>query len=513
VSGSAAEVRVQLCGRFAFVVAGREVHPVLPGRRARLVLAYLTTHRDRTTDRTRLLDALWPDAERDSAAASLSAILSKVRSSIAPAEISGRGTLQLRLPPGAIVDAERAVAALHEAESALAQQQWHRAWGPARTALLIGGRSFLAGHDEPWIEPWRAQFDLLFQRALECYAQACLRIGGTELPAAERSARRLVERAPLSEIGYRLLMEVLAERGDTTAALATYEQLRRTVRDELGADPGPEIRRLHQKLSGRHVPALPPAARRDRAQVRLLGPVDVLVDGAASPVPGARRKAVLAALGLRPGEIVSTARLVELVWAGSPPATAEATLQNHVSYLRGVLGGRPTIVARPPGYVLDLGPDATDVEAAERLVHQAQRATDPHERISALRAAVQLWRGRPLADVTGHPWLDQQAERLADLRLVAMHALLAARLDRGEHEQVLPELSRLADEHPYDEQFCRQLMVALYRSSRQADALARYQAFRRRLVDDLGIDPGPALRDLEARILQQDRSLVPAQPR
>jgi DNA-binding SARP family transcriptional activator len=245
--GSSADVRIQLCGRFAFTVANDAVHCALPGRRARLLLAYLAAHRDRPTGRIQLLDALWPDGGGRSAA-TLSVVLSKVRALIAPAEISGRGTLQLHLPAEAIVDVERAIEAVHEAESALAQRQWRRAWGPALTAQLIAGRGFLPEYDEAWVEPWRAQLDLVHQRALACYAEACLHIGGPELPGAERSARRLIARAPLSEIGYRLLIQALAERGDTAAALAVYDQLRRAVRDELGVDPGPEVRRLHKRL-------------------------------------------------------------------------------------------------------------------------------------------------------------------------------------------------------------------------------------------------------------------------
>ena len=245
--GDTAEVRVQLCGRFAFLVAGNAVHAALPGRRARLLLAHLTAHRDRPTGRAQLLDALWPDGGAHRAA-TFNVVLSKVRALIAPAEISGRGTLQLHLPAEAIVDVERAVEAVHQAESALAQREWRRAWGPAVTAQVVAGRGFLPEYDEAWVEPWRAQLDVVYQRALACYAEACLHIGGSELPGAERSARRLIARAPLSEIGYRLLMQALAERGDTAAALGVYDQLRRTVRDELGVDPGPDARRLHQRL-------------------------------------------------------------------------------------------------------------------------------------------------------------------------------------------------------------------------------------------------------------------------
>jgi DNA-binding SARP family transcriptional activator/tetratricopeptide (TPR) repeat protein len=249
------------------------------------------------------------------------------------------------------------------------------------------------------------------------------------------------------------------------------------------------------------------AVSEGQVQVRLLGPVDVLVSGAPRPVHGTRRKSVLAVLALRAGEVVSTDHLVDVVWAGNPPPTAAATLQNHVSYLRGLLGARSAIVARAPGYQLAIGPEATDVVVAERLIQQGEQTVDATERVDRLRAAVALWRGRPLADVAGHQWMDQHAERLADLRLVALHAVFEARLDLGEHDKLLPELGRLADENPYDEQFCGQLMRALYRCGRQADALARYQNLRRSLGTDLGIAPSPVLRDLVTRILHHDDTL------
>src|SRR5436305_6998425 len=248
---------------------------------------------------------------------------------------------------------------------------------------------------------------------------------------------------------------------------------------------------------------------RERMQIRVLGPVDVVVDGASRPVRGLRRKAVLAVLALHRGEIVSTDRLIDLVWNGTAPATALNTLQSHVSHLRHVLGSKTAILARPPGYLLDLGQDATDLEVAERLIERGQRGAD-HDRSAAdLRAALALWRGRPLVDVTGLTWLDEQADRLEQLRVKAEQALLETRLALGEHDELIPELIRLARQHPFDEQLHGKLMLALYRSGRQADALRTFQRLRHKLREDLGIDPSQAVRELEAAILRQDAALDP----
>ena len=212
-------------------------------------------------------------------------------------------------------------------------------------------------------------------------------------------------------------------------------------------------------------------------------------------------------LALTAGEIVSSDRLVDAVWGDRPPPTAANTLQAHMSYLRGVLGSRTAIVSRPPGYVLDLGAEATDLQLAERLISDGRRSADPARRAAELRAALALWRGRPLLDVAGVSWLDGQAERLAKLRQEAVHALLDARLALGEHAALLAELERLAGQHPHDERLHGQLMLALYRAGRQADALAAYQRLRCALGEELGVDPGPALRELHAAILRQDASL------
>ncbi len=240
--------------------------------------------------------------------------------------------------------------------------------------------------------------------------------------------------------------------------------------------------------------------------MRILGPVDVTVDGVPREVRGLRRKAVLAVLALRANEIVSADRLIEVVWGDSAPRTAVNTLQSHVSYLRGVLGGRAAIVARSPGYVLDAG---TDLLVAQQLIDRAKQAADPAARVPHLRAALACWRDRPLVDVAGHAWLDEQAERLATIRLAVVDALTEARLALGEHAVLVPELERRSRQHPFHEHVHGQLMLALYRSGRQADALAAYQRVRHTLGEELGIDPGPALRDLEAAILRQDTALAP----
>ncbi|HEY2673422.1 MAG TPA: BTAD domain-containing putative transcriptional regulator [Rugosimonospora sp.] len=250
-------------------------------------------------------------------------------------------------------------------------------------------------------------------------------------------------------------------------------------------------------------------------RIRLLGPVDVIVHDTPYAVPGLRRKAVLVALALQPGQIVHVDRLIDIVWGDAAPATAANTLQAHISQLRRLLGGRHTIQSRPPGYVLDVGAEATDLEQAERLLREGTQAADPVDGVALVRAAVSLWRGAPLADLAELPWFGDHARRLEHLLLHARQTLVEARLALGEHTALVPELEALSRQHPLHEQIHRQLMLALYRSGRQVDALAAYQRLRQALGEDLGIDPSRALRDLETAILRQDHVLdapAPAHP-
>jgi SARP family transcriptional regulator, regulator of embCAB operon len=240
--------RIQLCGLLAVRDGGRRLEAGLPGRQGRLLLGYLVLQRGREAERGELVDALWPDAPPPAADASVRALLSRLRSVLGADWIRGRGSVRLLLPQGAWVDVEAADEAIHRAESAVARAAWHDAWPAAHVALNISRREFLAGCDAPWVAERRGWLGEVRLRALACWAATGLGLGGAELADAERAARRLVEEAPYREDGHRLLMEVLAARGNPAEALRAYEALRARLRDDLGAAPGERLRALHARL-------------------------------------------------------------------------------------------------------------------------------------------------------------------------------------------------------------------------------------------------------------------------
>jgi DNA-binding SARP family transcriptional activator len=246
-----------------------------------------------------------------------------------------------------------------------------------------------------------------------------------------------------------------------------------------------------------------------QAQVRILGPVDLTVGGVVREVSGLRRKAVLAVLALHNGAVIGTNQIVDVVWGDHPPATAANTLQSHVSHLRRLFGTKTAILARAPGYALNLDGDVTDAAAAQRLIDRGTAAADPGERARHLQAAVRLWRGQALMDLSGSSRLEDEAERLEKLLVQARQALAGARLELGQHAQALGDLESLAGEHPLHEQIHGLLMLALYRCGRQSDALGVYRRLRTALSDDLGIEPSQPLRDLEVAVLRQDGALEP----
>jgi len=242
-------------------------------------------------------------------------------------------------------------------------------------------------------------------------------------------------------------------------------------------------------------------------EFRLLGPLEAARDGAPLALGGQKQRGLLAALALRARVVVSSERLVDDLWGPEPPRTAATSLQNLVSQLRKLLGP-DVLVTRAPGYVLDLPPDAVDVERFERLVADA-RAAEPEERVRLLRGALELWRGEPLPELAYTIFGEGEIRRLEELRLAAVEERVEAELALGRHASVIAELEPLVRANPLRERPCGQLMVAFYRSGRQADALQAYQDLRRALVEELGIDPSPSLQALQRAILRQDDTLVP----
>jgi predicted ATPase/DNA-binding SARP family transcriptional activator len=248
---------------------------------------------------------------------------------------------------------------------------------------------------------------------------------------------------------------------------------------------------------------------------RILGPLEALDGTRAVALGGHRRRAVLAALLLHRGETLSSERLVDLLWGESAPPNSVKTLQAHVSRLRKELP-EGVLVTRGHGYELQVDPDQVDSERFERLLDQgrAELAADRHEpALEALESALALWRGAPLADLAYEPFAQAEIARLEDLRVAATEQLIEAKLALGRHTEVIGDLERLVEDHPYRERLRAQLMLALYRADRQADALQAYQEARRALVEELGIEPGERLRELEAAVLAQDPALGLAEPR
>lgn len=240
---------------------------------------------------------------------------------------------------------------------------------------------------------------------------------------------------------------------------------------------------------------------------RLLGPLQVEDDGRTIEISRPKQRALLAVLLLNANRVVSTDTLIDALWEDDVPNTAGKALQVHVSHLRRLLGPS-RLETKPPGYLLHVDDDEYDVRELESLVRQA-RTESPAQACSTLQRAHSLWRGDPLADLSTYRYAQAEIARLDELRLVATEEQVEAELGAGRAADLIGQLERLVTDHPLRERFRRQLMVALYRTGRQAEALEAYRDAVRVLREELGLEPTRALRDLERAILAQDPSLEP----
>ena len=249
-----------------------------------------------------------------------------------------------------------------------------------------------------------------------------------------------------------------------------------------------------------------------RVEFCLLGPLFVRCDGVEVPVPRGRQRAVLAALLLSAGRVVSVDDLTEVLWGAHPPPSARVTVQNTVMRLRQSLSGaRSLIRTQPRGYLITVAGCELDVSRFEDRLRDAQAALRDSSWARAAdsaTAAMTLWRGDPLADAGSELLTAREAPRLAELRLQALEARIDAGLHLGRHKEMISELRRLASAHPLRESLHGLLMVSLYRDDRQGEALAAYASARRILVEELGAEPGPGLRQLHQQILTADPALA-----
>lgn len=245
---------------------------------------------------------------------------------------------------------------------------------------------------------------------------------------------------------------------------------------------------------------------------RILGPLEVRDGDDAVHLGGAKQRGVLALLLLRANQVVSSDRLIHELWGDTPPEDAATALQAHVSRLRKALPEGPAIlVTQPPGYVVRIEPEQLDRERFETAVREGRGALetgDASRAAAQLRTALELWRGAPLADLGDEPFVREATAQLEDAWLDALGSRVDADLALGRQAELVPELGALVRAHPLREGFREQLMLALYRTGRQAEALDVYADARRQLNDELGLEPGPALQRLQKRILEHDAALA-----
>jgi DNA-binding SARP family transcriptional activator len=256
--------------------------------------------------------------------------------------------------------------------------------------------------------------------------------------------------------------------------------------------------------------ARPAPARMIHAlEIRLLGPFDVLAGGRPANVSGSKRQSLLALLALRRGRVVGVDSLIDALWGDDLPAAPRNAVQHHVARLRAALG-QETIVASPDGYALtDAAVDALRFEELLQEARSALRAGDAGAAAESVTSGLELWRGPALHGLTDTAWFSAEARRLESLRVDALEEQFEAALALGDHRDVIAALRAALEENPFRERLWGQLMLALYRSGRQPDALDVFREARRVLVEELALEPGPDLRRLQDAILAHDPAIAP----
>lgn len=456
----AGRTRIELCGTFSVELEGTRLDEALPGRQGRLLFAFLVLNRDRPISRDRLIDLLWPSRPPADPDESLSALLSKVRRAVGANTLRGRTELTLVLSSDAWVDLEAARAAAELAESALARADPERAWPEAHAALEVASRGFFARHDNPWAQERSEEVEQLRLRALECVAAAGVALGGAESVAAERAAQEVITLAPLREPMYRLLMELLAARGDAAGALGHYEQLRVRLRDELGIAPSAAVRALHARL---------------------------ISEGPASEWSGTQDRSV-------DERKVVTVLLADVVPDADPERT-EAWLEEvrTVAAAEAPAGGGLLDIGTVGGVLVTFGLPAAREDHVERAVHLGRTLSETLRETAPIRIAIET--GEVVVGRSGPTGLPVQAaaRMLQDARpgevLVGERAAAAARA----REEPASPVSRFVG---------RDVEVGLFMSA-ATRAVEGRSPHLVSIVGEAGVGKSRLVRELRTRLLAE----------
>jgi DNA-binding SARP family transcriptional activator len=493
-----------LLGPLEVWASGRLIE--LPRRKQRLLLTLLLLQLGEVVSADRLIGNMWGEKPPRAAVGSLQNLVCGLRKELGSEVVRTQAA-------GYAVDVEREyvdlyrfralIAAAHEEPSAdLRAEQLREALG------LWRGQPLAEFVYEEFAQIEMGRLDELRIAACEELIEAELELSRHRQLIGELEA--LVVEHPLRERLRAQLMLALYRSGRQTEALAAYEDARRTLTEDLGLEPSEELRRLQRAILA-HDPVLEPSGamsfpHRSRMEFRLLGPIEAKADGELLHLGKTKQRALLAYLLLHANRVVSRDQLTNALWGDDAPETAATALHGYVSGLRKAIGG-DRIETRAPGYVLHVAAAELDLAIFERLRGEA-RDLEPEAAVERLELALSLWRGAPLADLDAVPFATVERLLLEELRLGAVEERNDAYLALGRHSEVVAELQALVHEHPLRERLRGQLMLALYRSGRQAEALDVYQSGRRRLAEELGLEPDKSLKRLEHAILEQDPALL-----
>ncbi|WP_424890284.1 BTAD domain-containing putative transcriptional regulator [Streptomyces sp. XH2] len=512
-----AEARV--LGPLELLVGGVDVTPAASRRRA--LLASLLRQPGQVVTPETLIEDIWGEGASANAPAQLQNHVHLLRKRIDQVSGPGAGKRVLERKPAGYVlnagatDRDQFHSLVDEAGGAFLAMAHGRAVDLATQALELFRGAPFAG--VPLGSPRMVDTARLLEEqryeALHLKIEAQILLGESSRVVPE--LRNVVERErPEDEGLLRLLIKALERTGRTAEARILAGRLPRERHEDV---PWPHGDRL--EVAGESIRPAPrqhrPVTRSGRGEVprlrfAVLGPVRVQHGGEPVNTGSPQQRGVLAALLLRAGRTATAPELIDALWGDDPPHAALAALRTYASRLRKVLGG-DVLVSESGGYALRLDDSWFDLEAAQKWADEAGRAREAGDRVSALTLldrALGLWQGEPLATLPG-PYMEEQRTRLAEWRLQLVEARCELMLELGRHAEAVTELTALTAAHPLRERLRELLMLALYRSGRQSEALAVYADTRRLLADELGVNPRPELSELQQRILQAD--VEPAQ--